>query len=547
MSAWCHCYLRVGMRYALIINLATLNSNYVITKLGSSETAFIPISTMSRKNSALTLGEKVRLIEMHNRGKCSVKFLISEFKCGKTQIYDALKNKESILSDWTSGKSSSAKRMRTSLNEDLNAAVFEWFCRARSKSIPLSGPMIQAQALEVAAKMGNHDFKASNGWLEAFRARHNIVWRDVCGEKNDVDLDVVAEWKSKISSLVEGYAPRDVYNGDETGLFFRLLPSKTLAISGETCCGGKMSKERLTVFVCGNMDGDLEKPIVIGKAQKPRCFRNLDRNALPVIWRWNRKAWMTGSLMEEWLQSFNGRMKRQNRKVLLFLDNAGCHPHIKLSNVKLVFFPPNTTAVTQPMDQGVIRSFKAWYRKFLLQYLVVKIDECNNVTELTKQVDVLAAINWIARALNKVASVTVRKCFEGSGFPLTVSLPNESETVLHDELTSLAQKCQMEIDVESLISFDDKLTTEISVDACDLLPLKDTEDNQHDDEEEEAEREDKIATFSQCMSVLKDLQAFSAAKNSPDLLAHFVEAEAMLSNLSMTSVKKQTTLDSYFK
>jgi len=126
-----------------------------------------------------------------------------------------------------------------------------------------------------------------------------------------------------------------------------------------------MSKERLTVFICSNIDSELLKPLVIGKAQKPRCFRNLDRNSLPVIWRWNKKAWMTASIMEDWLKSFNLKMKVQNRKVLLFLDNATCHPHVGLSNVRLIFLPPNTTSITQPMDQGVIRTFKAWYRKSL--------------------------------------------------------------------------------------------------------------------------------------------------------------------------------------
>ena len=51
---------------------------------------------------------------------------------------------------------------------------------------------------------------------------------------------------------------------------------------------------------------------MIGKAAKPRCFRNLDIRKLPVEWRSNKKAWMTSQIMEEWLTAFNGRMKMQN-------------------------------------------------------------------------------------------------------------------------------------------------------------------------------------------------------------------------------------------
>jgi hypothetical protein len=63
-----------------------------------------------------------------------------------------------------------------------------------------------------------------------------------------------------------------------------------------------------------------------------------------------KNAWITSQFMEEWLTALNGRKKMQNRYVSLFLDNATRHPHIELSNVRLAWFPPNTTSVSQPMD-----------------------------------------------------------------------------------------------------------------------------------------------------------------------------------------------------
>ena len=190
------------------------------------------------------------------------------------------------------------------------------------------------------------------------------MWNQVCGEASAVSISVVSEWKDKLKVLLEGLLPCDIYNGDETSLFFRALPTKSLSLRREKCSGGKMSKERSTVFLCANMAGKLEKPLVIGKAAKPRCFKHLDINKLPVVWRSNRRAWMTAALMEEWLNGFNAKMKKENRHVLLFFDNATCHPHIKLSNVTLAWFPPNTTSVTQPMDQGVIYTLKSHYRRW---------------------------------------------------------------------------------------------------------------------------------------------------------------------------------------
>ena len=102
------------------------------------------------------------------------------------------------------------------------------------------------------------------------------------------------------------------------------LPDKTFALKGETCTGGKMAKDRLTILHCVNMAGEKERLFVIGKAAKPRAFRNINLNNLPVTWRSNKKAWMTSELMTK--AEFYRKMQIQERKVLLFLDNATSHP-----------------------------------------------------------------------------------------------------------------------------------------------------------------------------------------------------------------------------
>ena len=39
---------------------------------------------------------------------------------------------------------------------------------------------------------------------------------------------------------------------------------------------------------------------------------------------------------------------------------------LELSNMTLVFFPLNVTSVVQPLDEGIITSFKIQYKKKLL-------------------------------------------------------------------------------------------------------------------------------------------------------------------------------------
>ena len=67
------------------------------------------------------------------------------------------------------------------------------------------------------------------------------------GEAADVDASIVSDWSSRLQSMCDGYALRDIFNADETGLFFRALPTRSLAIKGEEAKGGKKSKERVTV------------------------------------------------------------------------------------------------------------------------------------------------------------------------------------------------------------------------------------------------------------------------------------------------------------
>jgi hypothetical protein len=63
-----------------------------------------------------------------------------------------------------------------------------------------------------------------------------------------------------------------------------------------------------------------------------------------MIWRNNKKDWMTAATMEKWLNMFNANMKKKNRNAILFLDSATCHHKVTLSNVKISWFPVNATS-----------------------------------------------------------------------------------------------------------------------------------------------------------------------------------------------------------
>ena len=342
-----------------------------------------PNPSPKRQRKELTLNEKVDLIEHSEKTpKITQKDLGVKFGIGKTTVSDILKRKEFYREQFKI--SGSGKRQRFIIGSkygNLNEAVFKWFEQARAKNIPISGPIIQEKALQFASELDFPDFKASVGWLESFKSRFNIAHFKICGESADVNLDVVNSYKDVLKQKLDGYEPRDIFNCDETGLFFRALPDKSFSVKGKDCKGGKLAKERVTVMLACSMLGEK----VIGKSSRPRCFKNLDLKKFPVTWRNNKKSWMSSEIFSEWITDINDKMRKKQRQIIMFLDNATVHRNIKLSHVKLEFFPANTTSKLQPLDLGIIRAMKARYRKNLMRRLLAGIETSANASELSKK------------------------------------------------------------------------------------------------------------------------------------------------------------------
>lgn len=85
------------------------------------------------------------------------------------------------------------------------------------------------------------------------------------GESGLVDKKTIAEFKDKYQQKLDEYNPSNIFNCDETGLFWRQDTKKTIVLNAEDKASGKVAKERITILFCVSMTGEKLPPLVIGK------------------------------------------------------------------------------------------------------------------------------------------------------------------------------------------------------------------------------------------------------------------------------------------
>ncbi|XP_057336463.1 tigger transposable element-derived protein 4-like [Microplitis mediator] len=469
-----------------------------------------------RKINVLSLSDKLKIINAFESGKsrCEIR---SEFGLPESSYYKIIKFKDSIKSQCSEGHGN-IKRIRLSEFPDVEKCLLEWIKQTLDKNIPIDGPLLKQKSQDFALKLGVENFSASNGWLEGFKKRNDISFKKVAGESKSVDLGVCSQWTKDLPNLLEGYDAEDIYNADETALFYKCLPDKTFIFKGEKCHGGKQSKDRLTVLQCVNMIGTDKLPLlIIGKSKRPRCFKGV--KTLPVDYANNTKAWMTKELFKDWLRKVNKQMIIKQKKILLIIDNCTAHTDLlKLENVKILFLPANTTSKLQSLDQGIIHTFKRFYRREVINHTLKCLDE-----SVSSEINVLLAMKFARKAWYAVSGVTVQNCFKKAGFHINKQyiLPDESEVELEvgpsdDEWAKLVSHETTDFEVmptfDDFIRIDDDVATAGEFTEDDIIQNCVTDGNESDDDADQSQSLDKelekIPKKQEALKALETLHKF---------------------------------------
>ncbi|XP_039598433.1 tigger transposable element-derived protein 1-like [Polypterus senegalus] len=378
----------------------------------------------------LTIAEKVQLLDMLKQGK-SYAAVGRHYGINESTVRYIKKDEKSIRSTAAVSFNQGAKRIVSGHCRKKNIPVDTNIIREKAKQL-YDRFADAGDALDDELQPGTSaesprescEFTASKGWFEKFKKRFNLASLNLQGEAASADKAAAEKYVADTFTAIikeGGYRPETVFNMDETALFWKRMPSRIFIMKEEARAPGfKAHKDRITLVMCANAAGFMIKPGLVYKSKNPRAKKN--KNLLPVYWMHNPKAWITKRLASDWFhQCFIPEVniylaeKGLEFKVLLLLDNAGGHPlDLCYQGVKIEFLPPNTTSLIQPMDQGVIRAFKALYTKNSLQHMVEAMDTDDDFSlkEYWRKYVITSCMVNVQKALNDMKKGTVNACWK---------------------------------------------------------------------------------------------------------------------------------------
>ena len=271
------------------------------------------------------------------------------------------------------------KRLRRSTYKELESRLYTWFVERRKLGDPISDSILRQKAVQLIKELAAQStFRATVGWLRKFKRRYDIRLVNRFREKGSANVAAAEKFSSDFARRIEerGIEHSNIYNMDVSGLMWKALPSSTL----EKDMNGEKGKEDLvTVGFCANMTGTHKLlPLFIHKFKYPKAMKKI-KTSLPVVYKVQKNAWMDQLVFTEWYQNnFKPAVRGYQRysgtsgKAILLLDNCIAH---KLRSVEfqedqqfeIMFLPPNTSSIIQPMDQGVILKAKRAFHCRLLR------------------------------------------------------------------------------------------------------------------------------------------------------------------------------------
>ena len=195
-----------------------------------------------------------------------------------------------------------------------------------------------------------------------WKHEHNLTFTTFKGEAAEVDKGEPENFRRttswKLTSLMTF-----TMQMKRLCMYFHAMPGSTYVENAKKVCkkSFKTAKDWVTLRVLYNKNRNKEELLLIGKSKFPRCFRNIKN--VPIPYDFSANTWMTSTIFEKWLTSWDCPPQMEKNKVVLLVNNCLAHYFTaKLNGISLRFRPPNITYILQPCDMGIVGTFKAHFR-----------------------------------------------------------------------------------------------------------------------------------------------------------------------------------------
>lgn len=157
----------------------------------------------------------------------------------------------------------------------LEDILYHWQQWIENRNGLITGDILLEKARQIWSQIPDYQDiptpEFSVGWLNNFKQRYNIRMRKQHGEASSVSQSATEEMKA-IQTIAGEYNEEDIFNMDETGLFWRQAPTSGLGTQSRP--GQNREKARITLTVCVNSTGSERLPIwIIGTAKMPRSLQ----------------------------------------------------------------------------------------------------------------------------------------------------------------------------------------------------------------------------------------------------------------------------------
>jgi len=157
------------------------------------------------------------------------KDLAKEFDVSEGMICDILKEKEKWLALQLESYEASLKRQIKLHFPQIEEALGFWVKKAIDNNITISGELLVQKAHNFAILLDVQDFKGSDGWLAGFKKRHNLECYLRHGEAASAPLEDLDDMRKNLQNVLKEYSPNNIFNIDETGLYWKMEPNHTLS------------------------------------------------------------------------------------------------------------------------------------------------------------------------------------------------------------------------------------------------------------------------------------------------------------------------------